>query len=665
MTSSQTLQTPIPAAHLAAAEAELKTDPVRSSELAREVLTTSPNALATAQALLILGQAEYQQGHSAGALDPLLQAYAALKAQDAQKALECALMLGRAYRDLGEFSDASDWLDKALTLSREVKSPLEAEALNLLASVVAEQGDYGKALEYLREALPIAQNYGLQERQANILDYIGHIYSFLGNYPDALESSKQAYDLLQAVAPESRSAIGNLINLGGLYQVIGNNDQALTFLQRAREVSRASDDSMMEAAALNNLANVHSDSGAWEVAQDLFKEALRLSRRINNRAYEIDNLDGLGQVQVALGRFEQAVETHTAVLDVAREIGDRGGEVDALLNLGRGYLELENSEAALEVLSEGLTLAEALERSRSVYEAHELLSKAYEALGELTCALFHQREFHRAEKAIFNRENEERTRQLAVQFEVERARHEAEAYRLRTEVAQGARREAEAAVAERTLELEESQLEVVTRLAVAAEYRDDVTGEHTRRVGRNAAAIAYALGWPEDEVQLLYTAARLHDVGKIGISDTVLLKPDKLTDEEFERMRNHTVIGARILSNGRSRLLQMAEEIALAHHERYDGRGYPHGLAGKRIPETARIVAVADVLDALTHARPYKEAWSVQETLAEIAQSGGRHFDPQVVAACLRVFGEGKLSPLEPQSLKETLTNLQEVLANA
>ena len=662
MISSQTLQAPIPAAHLAAAEVELKTDPVRSSELAREVLATSPNALTTAQALLILGQAEYQQGRSAGALNPLLQAYAALETQDAQKALECALMLGRAYRDLGSFSDASDWLEKALTLSKEAKSPLEAEALNLLAGVTAEQGEYGTALSHLENALSIACRHELRERQANILDYIGQIYFFLGNYPSALESLKQAYDVLQTVAPDSRSAIANLVNLGNLYQVMSEQEQALTFLQRAREVSRASNDLTMEAAALNNLANVHSDSGAWEVAQDLFKEALRLSRRINNRAYEIDNLDGLGQVQVALGRFEQAVETHTAVLDVAREIGDRGGEVDALLNLGRGYLELENPEAALKVLSEGLTLAEASERSRSVYEAHELLSQAYEAHGELTRALFHQREFHRAEKAIFNRENEERTRQLAVQFEVERTRHEAEAYRLRTEVAQQARREAEAAVAERTLELEESQLEVVTRLAVAAEYRDDVTGEHTRRVGRNAAAIAYALGWPEDEVQLLYTAARLHDVGKIGISDTVLLKPDKLTDEEFERMRNHTVIGARILSNGRSRLLQMAEEIALAHHERYDGRGYPHGLAGKRIPETARIVAVADVLDALTHARPYKEAWSVEETLAEIARSRGRHFDPQVVAACLRVFGEGKLSPLEPQSLAETLEALQNIL---
>ena len=654
-------------ARLADAAAVLEQDPARTLELAQSVLERLANPVVAAEASLLVGRAYYQKGHPAEALRPLLEAYALLTAEGAQAAqslrmLECSLVLGRTYRDLAQFSNAAYWLDEALTLTQGVDSPLEAEALNLLAGVVAEQGEYGRALEYLKNALPIAQRHGLQERQANIFDYIGHIESFLGNYPDALASLKRAYDLLQNVAPGSRSAIANLINLGNLYQVMGQDEQALAFLQRAREVSRAAEDAVMEAAALNNLANLHCDKGQWRAAQTLFEAALELSRSSNNRAYEIDNLDGLGQVQVALGHFEWALKTHSAVLDVARDIGDRGGEMDALLNLGRDYLELGEPGRAAQVLSEGLSLAESLERLKSVYEAHELLSGACEANGDLANALFHQRESHRLERALFNSESEAKTRQLTVQFEVERTRHEAETYRLRTQVAQQARREAEAAVAERTLELEESQLEVVTRLALAAEYRDDITGEHTRRVGRNAAAIAYALGYPDDEVKLLYTAARLHDVGKIGVSDAVLLKPDKLTEGEFELIRYHTVIGARILSDGRSRLLQVAEEIALSHHERYDGQGYPYGLARDAIPEAARIVAVADVLDALTHERPYKEAWSVEKTLAEIARGSGRHFDPRVVAACLRVFGEGKLSPLEPQSLTDTLEALQSVL---
>ncbi len=653
---------------LADAAAVLEQDPARTLELAHGVLGVSANLAVAAEASLLIGKAYYQKGHSAEALRPLLEAHALLTAEDAQaaqsspSALECALMLGRAHRDLAQFGDAARWLDEALILSRSMNSPLEAEALNLLAGVVAEKGEYGRALEYLKDALPIAQRHGLRERQANIFDYIGHIESFLGNYPGALVSLKRAYDLLQSVAPGSRSAIANLINLGNLYQVMGQDEQALAFLQRARKISRAAEDTVMEAAALNNLANLHYDRKQWRVAQTRFEEALELSRYVNNRAYEIDNLDGLGQVQVALGHFEDALKTHRAALSIAKDVGDRGGETDALLNLGRDYLELNRPEHAARALAEGLSLAENLERLKSVYEAHELLARACEANGDLANALSHQREFHRLERALFSRESEEKTRQLTVQFEVERARHEAETYRLRTQVAQEARREAEAAVAERTLELEEAQLEVVTRLALAAEYRDDVTGEHTRRVGRNAAAIAYALGWSEDEVKLMYTAARLHDVGKIGISDAVLLKPDKLTEDEFDLICHHTVIGARILSDGRSQLLQMAEEIALAHHERWNGQGYPYGLVGEAIPVTARIVAVADVLDALTHERPYKKAWSVAETLAEIERGSGRHFDPQVVAACLRVFGEGKLSPLEPQSLADTLRNLCEVL---
>ena len=651
-------------AWLAEAEAVLEHDPARALALAHRVLEVSLGATKT-RAWLLIGKTAYKQGRSAEALDSLVEAYAVLSvehARDTQGALECALMLGRTCRDLGRFGDATSWLEEALALARKTASPLEAEALNLLAGVMVELGEYGRALEHLANALPIARDHKLQEREANILDYVGFLQSLLGNYSDALKSLKQAYDLLQKIAPGTRSTVANLVNLGNLYQDIGDRDQALHFLQRAREASRVAEDLTVEAAVLNNLANVHSDGEMWEVAQSFFEEALALSRRINHKAYEIDNLDGLGQVQVALGRLEHAVETHTAALAIAREIGERGGEVDALLNLGRDYLELGKPDDARRVLSEGLALAEKLGRLKSVFEAHEALSRALEAGGDLAGALRHQREFHRAEKAVFNLESEEKTRKLTVQFEVERARHEAEAYRLRTDIAQRARDEAEAMVLERTRELEEAQLEVVTRLALAAEYRDDVTGEHTRRVGRNAAAIAYALGWPEDEVQLLFTAARLHDVGKIGVSDAILLKPGGLSEAEFGLMRNHTVMGARILSDGRSRLLKMAEEIARAHHERWDGAGYPLGLSGESIPEAARVVAVADVLDALTHARPYKRAWPLEEALAEIARGRGAHFDPEVVDACVALFAS-KLSPLDaPHEWQDTLAELRALL---
>jgi putative two-component system response regulator len=190
-------------------------------------------------------------------------------------------------------------------------------------------------------------------------------------------------------------------------------------------------------------------------------------------------------------------------------------------------------------------------------------------------------------------------------------------------------------VRERTMELEETQIEILERLALAAEYRDDDTGEHTKRVGQMSAQIAQALGLSGREVELIRRAAPLHDVGKIAIPDSILLKPSKLTSQEFELMKTHTRLGAKMLSGGRFSLLQWAEEIALTHHERWDGTGYI-GLRGESIPMTGRIVTVADVFDALTNERPYKKAWSYDEAIEEIQRQSGRQFDPLVVEAFLQ-----------------------------
>lgn len=190
----------------------------------------------------------------------------------------------------------------------------------------------------------------------------------------------------------------------------------------------------------------------------------------------------------------------------------------------------------------------------------------------------------------------------------------------------------------RTAELEETQREVIERLGRAAEYRDDETGEHTHRVAGLSALIAAELGMKEAEVELIRLAAPLHDVGKIGISDTILLKPGSLSEDEFKTMTEHTAIGARILSGSRSPVLILAETIAASHHERWDGSGYPTGLKGDDIPLVARIVSVADVFDALTHDRPYKSAWPSEKAAKEIESQSGKAFDPRVVEAFVTVL---------------------------
>lgn len=206
--------------------------------------------------------------------------------------------------------------------------------------------------------------------------------------------------------------------------------------------------------------------------------------------------------------------------------------------------------------------------------------------------------------------------------------------------------ELEQKVRERTVELEMSKIEIFERLALASEYRDCSTGEHTKRVGNLSAAIAEAAHARQSQVQLIRRAAQLHDIGKIGIPDEILLKPGRLEPAEFEIMKTHTTIGASILSGSEHPLLKMAESIALTHHERWNGRGYPNGLSASAIPFEGRVVALADAFDALTHQRPYKPKWPIEACIAEIRRQSGRQFDPALVSAFLQLASNSDLIAL-------------------
>ena len=185
----------------------------------------------------------------------------------------------------------------------------------------------------------------------------------------------------------------------------------------------------------------------------------------------------------------------------------------------------------------------------------------------------------------------------------------------------------------RRRELQAAQLDGLQRLALAAEYRDDNTREHTLRVGHLAALLARRAGLENRIVSIVREAAPLHDLGKIAIPDSILLKPGRLSDEEFEVVKTHSLLGARVLAGGESELLEVSERIVRHHHERWDGDGYPDGLAGEDIPAVARMTAVADVFDVLVHERPYKDSWSVEDAADEIRKGAGTQFDPDVVQA--------------------------------
>jgi len=180
--------------------------------------------------------------------------------------------------------------------------------------------------------------------------------------------------------------------------------------------------------------------------------------------------------------------------------------------------------------------------------------------------------------------------------------------------------------------------EIVLRLTLAAEMKDECTSAHLERMSHYSALLAAKVGWSDSDAELLIDAAKMHDIGKLGIPDSILNNPGKLTKQEFAVIQQHPAIGARILAGSKSRLLQMAGLIALTHHERFDGSGYPRGLRGKEIPEAGRIVAIADVFDALMSQRSYKEAWSLEDTVETMQAEAGKHFDPGFLKIFLEVL---------------------------
>jgi putative two-component system response regulator len=272
-------------------------------------------------------------------------------------------------------------------------------------------------------------------------------------------------------------------------------------------------------------------------------------------------------------------------------------------------------------------LTSTLERARiyraTLRETLAALVKAFELIGQPDRALIYLREMIET-----NRLSQQENSLQHLKLHLEKVGHEVRA--IDPSSVHLKRREAalQGQVAQR--ELFQARIEMLERLAVTAELRDDSTGEHSYRVGMLASLLAHEFGCDEDTCFMIEMAARLHDVGKIGVPDAILLKPDKLNAAEQEVMRSHATVGAELLSKSNIPHMKMAEEIARHHHEWWDGSGYPACLSGPAIPLAARITALADVFDALTHKRPYKPAWTIDDALAEMTKLKGRQFEPEL-----------------------------------
>jgi putative two-component system response regulator len=271
-------------------------------------------------------------------------------------------------------------------------------------------------------------------------------------------------------------------------------------------------------------------------------------------------------------------------------------------------------------------------------EINDLLATAFKRSGRFEEAL-ERREKHDGQyRQMFTHAADLRIRTLQVAHETAAARQEAEIFRLRTQELEVMVTDGDAPVAPNETTMATHHLEAFEQLAVLTEFRDSETGEHTRRVGDLAAEIGHALGRSPEWCEQLRLAARLHDIGKVAVPDSVLRKTGPLTVEEYEMMKSHTSMGHRILAGNSAPMFQMAAEIAQSHHEWWDGSGYPLGISHTSIALTGRIVSVADVFDALCSRRPYKRAWAMDESARFVISGRGGQFDPEVVDAFVAVL---------------------------
>lgn len=545
----------------------------------------------------------------------------------------------------------------------EVKVALARVAMEINSRLQTGSATFSEYMKSAAKALRKMRGSAHLELRANCLLDIAQYFYLCGQSFESLEPASSAVQLASTAGHEAllRKALNYL---GILYTDTGNVSRAIECYAKALDLAQRLNDLEAQCAVWGNLGTALFHLAQHEDAIACFEHVIQLAG--NNVALKKFRISALTNtalcclhtedyskgLRAAETSLRECDEPHSAAELVSRVLAENNysrlllevnsvGKAGERCEIARRYAARSKSARA-EVaasIAEGLfevhagrvdvgisRLTNALERARIVRamlrDALTALVKAYEIIGQPQRALIYLREMI---ETMRKSQQENALQHVRLHLEHLGSHSTDKPVEARLERHEAALR---GKVAEQ--ELFRSRIEMLERLAVTAELRDDSTGEHSYRVGKLAALLAQEFGCDDDTCYMIELAARLHDIGKIGVPDAILLKPDKLNDAERQIMRTHTTVGAELLSKSNIPHMQMAEEIARHHHEWWDGSGYPGNLSGSGIPLAARITALADVFDALTHKRPYKVAWPIDAALDEIAELKGAQFDPQL-----------------------------------
>jgi len=504
---------------------------------------------------------------------------------DVQKQMKLMLDAVRFIYVSGQALRAIPIAQKARSLGLETSQPAATlDALIALGICSADSGGLPDAMEAYADALSLAQGLGDQASEGKVWLNLGAALIYSGLYREALACFEKAetFSSTQISFAAARPLIW--ANIALCHLNLDEIRQGLVAIERAVELSpvpKGAHELLNRVLAENHYTRLLLEVNNFEGAKEHAKLARKFATESKSPRADVSGAVAEGLAEVFSGQTDVGITRLTTTLDRARTLKITTREV--LVALVKAFEFVGKPDQALVYLRQLLEYQSATQKQNLLQHVKLHLQQLHPALEDEAHAI----------------------RRLTTRQEV-----------LEGRIAKQA--------------LFKAQVESMERMAVVAELRDDSTGAHSYRVGRLASLLAKEWGCDEETIFMIDIAARLHDIGKVGIPDGILLKPAKLNAAERDVMKTHTTIGAEVLANSNIAHMQTAEEIARHHHEWWDGTGYPNGLSGKDIPLAARITALADVFDALTHKRPYKEAWTLDSTLTEIMALRGRQFDPEL-----------------------------------
>ncbi len=536
-------------------------------------------------------------------------------------------------RDLGR---ARSMVQQARVMARSRQDEHgEAEALYRLAELSYADGLTNEAFAVALEARDLAHRCGAAKSEVNALNLIAAVQYQAANFSEALSSALAALELYRST--NERSSEGLLLNsLAVIQHSLRDTDRAIVTYEAALMANKGQDRPDLDAITLANMAKVRADRHEDLLAVSLGESALELAK-VHSSEFVPEILARLAIAYVSLSALDRATccldEADGVLRDrTARRVAISPGSV-VTVRTARGdlYVAQHLSDHALREWGDALELATQAGMTEVALTLREKLANLCKEMGRFETALMHQEARYALNDEMFSRGADLRIRTLQIQHETEAARQQSEILRLRTS-------QVEALVTQRTDQMEVFLVESLRRVAVLAEGKGTAATEHPVRVGDMAAEVAIELGEATEFVDRLRLAARLHDIGKVAVVDSVLFKPGPLTASEFETIKTHTTLGAKMLADSPSSLIQLAAELTATHHERWDGTGYPNGLVGESIPLSGRIVTVVDVYDALISARVYTHAWPSIDAVNYVLAGSGTQFEPRIVHAFIAVM---------------------------